>query len=489
MLRLLLTSFLSLFLFSASHAEVYKWVDENGITQFGDKPPSGENIDKNSSRVNLRSRHFYNHVKQLTPIRYSGKEKAPLIVFEELLLKLKGSETKEVEIGTKSTARGSTCGRQRRLMWGEGYVKITENEMMNAISLAFKDAGYRLTTSNVISISNSSSRLILSAEINRLRLEICNSVRGDSYQKANVYLYLKWKLKERLSRKVLFEGVSEGVIKAFDQFVNQGAEKALDEALAMAARNLLADHFFLERINSIDDMPIQAESFDVLKVSLSYGEANSTFKKLRNRIMSSAVTIKTPQGHGSGVVIDAEGYILTNAHVVGSNSDVDVIINNVELPGKIIRIEPQRDIALIQVKKMTNTKGVLISKAKPTEGDTLYVVGTPLNVALSNTVTKGIFSAHRSNGGMSFYQTDAAINPGNSGGPVFDEKGELVAISVAGVFTESGASLNVNLLIPIESALSALNLQKQRDVSHLFEVENSTTDKANNQDTERTPDF
>ena len=77
---------------------------------------------------------------------------------------------------------------------------------------------------------------------------------------------------------------------------------------------------------------------------------------------------------------------------------------------------------------------------------------------LSHTVTQGILSAVRQESGRRLFQTDASINPGNSGGPVFDSAGELVALSVAGLFTRQGASLNVNYLIPIGEELQALKV-------------------------------
>ena len=123
-------------------------------------------------------------------------------------------------------------------------------------------------------------------------------------------------------------------------------------------------------------------------------------------------------------------------------------------------------------------RGVTISKNKMTEGDTVYVIGTPLDVSLSNTVTKGVYSAHRRLNGLPFYQTDAAINAGNSGGPAFNEQGELVGISVAGLFTREGASLNVNYLIPIDNAVTILNIKPEPNISHILNVANEPPKQA-----------
>jgi hypothetical protein len=143
-----------------------------------------------------------------------------------------------------------------------------------------------------------------------------------------------------------------------------------------------------------------------------------------------------------------------------------------------VRREPHRDVALIKTQTLTTVAAAKIARTKLTEGDTIYVIGTPLDESLSNTITKGVYSAFREHNGLTYYQTDAAVNPGNSGGPVFDERGELLAISVAGVFTRDGASLNVNYLIPIADALQALNLSKGRDFSYLMDSPAAATTSA-----------
>ena len=108
-----------------------------------------------------------------------------------------------------------------------------------------------------------------------------------------------------------------------------------------------------------------------------------------------------------------------------------------------------------------NLAPVTVATQEPRPGDPLYVIGTPLSLKLCHTVTQGILSAVRNERGRRLYQTDASINPGNSGGPVFDASGELVALSVAGLFTPQGSSLNVNYLIPVEQALGALKVAER----------------------------
>jgi len=457
-----------------SVADVYRWVDEKGETNFGDKPPTEKKSGSKQpsvARINLRGGKIFNQVKIKTPIKYQGKDKAALVLFKELQVKLKKSNRKDLHIGTRTQLNRGSCSDPQPIMWDQGYINVSANSLMSDVIVAFKDENYQMITSKLMSVS-SSSRLSLHATISKLRVDVCNSYqRGENhYQKAAAYVKVSWRLVDRLSKKVLHTNSTEGAVNDFDRFRRDGAEKAVFRAITIAARNLLADEQFVDHLTPLPGQNVPAQSFARLDVALQYGHARSTFKKEIEKVKSVAVTVRTANGHGSGVILDKAGYVLTNAHVVGDSRDVIILVNNQELPGKVIRREPYRDVALIEVKNLPAVKSVAISKTKLTEGDTIYVIGTPLDESLSSTVTKGVFSAFRQHDGLTYYQTDAAINPGNSGGPVFDEKGELIAISVAGLFNRGGASLNVNYLVPIEDAIKKLNITEARDMSHLFDV-------------------
>lgn len=474
-----------------SYAEVYRWVDEKGVTHFGDTLPDSKNAAAKADKITLRGKHFYGHVKALQPIKYVGPNKAPLILFQAVKLKLKNANRKDLEIGTHTTASSSNCTSPRPIIWSDGFVDVSESQMMSDVIVSFKEQGYRMITGTLMNVSGATSRLSLTATINQLRIEVCDrvfSTKQAPSQKAAVYMSIHWKLADRLTRQVVYEGNSEGAENAFDRFKSNGAKKAVNRTLAMAARNLMADKLFISRVQSVSSKAVATEEFAALNIVLNYGKADSTFKQKIRQLKQSAVTVRTGSGHGSGVLLNQQGYILTNAHVTGDNKEVIIILDDYELRGEVLRREPIRDVALVRIRDLSTASGVAISKEQPSEGDNLYVIGTPLDESLSHTVTKGILSATRQRDGQSYYQTDAAINPGNSGGPVFNEKGELVAISVAGVFTQTGASLNVNYLIPINTALQALHLEANPDISYLLEVEpasrSESDKKANNRATE-----
>jgi serine protease Do len=158
------------------------------------------------------------------------------------------------------------------------------------------------------------------------------------------------------------------------------------------------------------------------------------------------------RGLGSGVIVNKEGFILTNNHVV---SDADKIVVKLtdgrELEAKLVGTDPGTDIAVVQVQgdnlpiaKMGNSDDLEV-------GETVIAIGNPFG--LEQTVTSGIVSAKgRSGVGVSdyedFIQTDASINPGNSGGPLINLEGQVIGINTA-IFSRSGGNMGIGFAIPI----------------------------------------
>lgn len=161
---------------------------------------------------------------------------------------------------------------------------------------------------------------------------------------------------------------------------------------------------------------------------------------------------RTPkqQGSGSGVIISADGYIVTNNHVVEGADELTVTLNdNKEYSARIIGTDKTTDLALIKIDGK-NLPAITIADSESIKvGEWVLAVGNPFN--LTNTVTAGIVSAKgRSlyqNGVESFIQTDAAINPGNSGGALVNTKGELIGIN-AMLYSQTGSFSGYGFAIP-----------------------------------------
>lgn len=162
--------------------------------------------------------------------------------------------------------------------------------------------------------------------------------------------------------------------------------------------------------------------------------------------------MQTPkrQASGSGVIISADGYIVTNNHVVGGADELNVKLNdNREFKARIIGQDMTTDLALIKIEE-DNLPAIKIGSSDNLKlGEWVLAVGNPFN--LTSTVTAGIVSAKArsvgANGVESFIQTDAAINPGNSGGALVNTSGELVGIN-AMIYSQTGSYAGYGFAIP-----------------------------------------
>ena len=167
---------------------------------------------------------------------------------------------------------------------------------------------------------------------------------------------------------------------------------------------------------------------------------------------------------GSGFVIDAAGYVVTNNHVVGNADQITVIFHdNTKLSAKIVGRDPKTDLALLKVKSDKPLVAVKFGDSDAMHvGDWVIAVGNPFG--LGGSVSAGIVSARGRNINTGpfddFIQTDAAINRGNSGGPLFNTHGEVIGVNSA-IFSPNGGNIGIGFAIPSTMAKNVVDqLQK-----------------------------
>jgi Do/DeqQ family serine protease len=164
-------------------------------------------------------------------------------------------------------------------------------------------------------------------------------------------------------------------------------------------------------------------------------------------------------GLGSGVIVSADGYILTNNHVVELADEITVILNDGRrTQAKLVGTDPDTDLAVLKIKLDKLPVMVMSSTEQLQVGDIVLAIGNPFGVG--QTVTSGIVSAlGRNQLGINtfenFIQTDAAINPGNSGGALVDVQGNLLGINTA-IYSRSGGSMGIGFAIPVNTARQVL---------------------------------
>ena len=168
-----------------------------------------------------------------------------------------------------------------------------------------------------------------------------------------------------------------------------------------------------------------------------------------------------PRGVGSGFIISADGYILTNNHVVeGANEIFVTMTDGKELTAEVVGTDQRTDIALIKIDAKDLTPLPIGDSRQLKKGQWVLAIGSPFG--LDSTVTSGIVSAINRDTGdyLPFIQTDVAVNPGNSGGPLINLAGQVVGVN-SQIVSRSGGFMGISLAIPIDEAMRVVEQLKE----------------------------
>lgn len=162
---------------------------------------------------------------------------------------------------------------------------------------------------------------------------------------------------------------------------------------------------------------------------------------------------EVPRGVGSGFIISADGYVMTNAHVVEGADDVYVTLTDKrEFKAKIIGSDKRTDVAIVKIEGSNLPRLTMGDSDKIRVGEWVIAIGSPFG--LDNTVTAGIVSAKARDTGeyLPLIQTDVAVNPGNSGGPLINMRGEVIGIN-SQIYSRSGGYMGISFAVPIDEAM------------------------------------
>ncbi|HCS20504.1 MAG TPA: hypothetical protein DIW47_08085 [Bacteroidetes bacterium] len=174
------------------------------------------------------------------------------------------------------------------------------------------------------------------------------------------------------------------------------------------------------------------------------------------------VTIKTPNGHGSGFAISNDGYIITNFHVISGSSynqfpSVKVIDHKgITYSAEVIRVSRSSDLALLKIQGNFDVCFSIDGKVQPKPLENVYAIGAPISTELASSVSVGIVSGERTQSPGNLIQLNMSVSPGNSGGPVFNEKGALLGVVVSRM--QSSELQEYCFAIPVAEIRALLNL-------------------------------
>lgn len=339
--------------------------------------------------------------------------------------------------------------------WSEDALEVVFETMTNA--------GYEMRgdPSDFFSREDGmrSARYSVAARLTDLKGDICKIHDGWSGHYfgndiGRLYVRVEWVVKDNLKDQVVFKRATEGYHNETTPSPD-GLGLLLQSAIADATERLAITSEFVKLSNidegvSLNDL---TENMPGERITFKNGRSFEEFNY--ENLIENVVTIRFGNSHGSGFFIGDEGYILTNAHVVGDANTVNIgLTGGFSIPGEVVVKNDVRDVALVKV-PMKPATVLRINPELPKPASGVYVIGTPRRTDLSGTVTSGIVSSVRTFQGLNYIQADASITGGNSGGPLFNEEGEVIGLTVANIVNSN----DVNLFIPIAEAMTILNLR------------------------------
>jgi serine protease Do len=353
---------------------------------------------------------------------------------------------------------GLMCLEKRPLAWDRGPEKEDPTLYAGAFAEALEAAGYpvrRPGRTLFDEAPGSKPDLVAGAVIDHLTADLCFPLGGVgdfTKEKGSGEVNVTWQIYSRSRREVVFQAQGKGRGQ-LPEGSTMGPDAIAVDAFADAARNLLADPDFQAFVAGYTPGAPPPPVL-VSAAPPRDGPIRGHMAALRGAV----VTVTFRDGHGSGFLIDPQGYVLTNAHVVHDARLATVrLVTGREIVGEVVRVDPERDVALIKLEE-GHLPAVALRPAEPGVGEEVYAVGSPLDEALHTTVTRGIVSGYREMDGQRYIQSDVNIQPGNSGGPLVDASGNVVGISVRGRMHE-GTPVGINFFIPIGEALASVNVQ------------------------------
>jgi len=353
---------------------------------------------------------------------------------------------------------GANCDTDlETLHWAREGSEIRTERLGATFHQALVDVGAAPDDENLFVESTRRADLQVAAAISDMHASVCEQPALVGYS-GSLSMTVQWQVFDPAAGQLIgkFETHATGQTAQ----VARGALDALFLAAFRAnARDLMSDGAFqkvLKQPSTAALVTAQADSAP-LPTPIVFQPASSAAPHAPPQAVQSVALVLTNEGHGSGFLISADGYLLTNEHVVASARTVRVRwADGSEGPAQVLRTDRTRDIALLKADHAP-AEALVLRNVLPGQGDAVFAIGAPLDPSLQGTLTRGIVSANRVIEGLPFIQSDVAVTHGNSGGPLINDRGEVVGITDIG-FRENGAAVGLNMFIPIGDALRALSL-------------------------------
>jgi len=266
---------------------------------------------------------------------------------------------------------------------------------------------------------------------------------------------VKWNLRDVDENVIVYSAITGGYSNMKQMMTEKTAFRL---ALEDAVSGIITDETIQAYMYGSGNL-VRTESWSGPEIRIPEITNSLTRDNFIEKAIESSVTIKTKRGHGSGFVISTDGYILTNFHVIKDSLDMQAIFQNeLTLPLRIVSYDKATDVALCKVpgkgyKPLPIDTNAIVKKV----GSDVIAIGTPEDMVLGQTVTKGIVSGIRKIQNNIYIQTDVTLNSGNSGGLLMNGYGEIIGVVCAKLKGDGIEGLG--FAIPIGQALRALHVR------------------------------
>ena len=412
-------------------------------------------------------------VESKAPVEITNHNELALMGFDRIGIKIKRGEpigSYDIDIlGVSGCA-----GMGGNVFWNQGRVLAKDVEFSDLFYAEMKNANFNVAGSPNKLFSNITKgkikpRFLVGGQLEEIKMNVCDELsfwtgRRLGRQSGKGAVRVTWQLFDTTKRKVVYETETRGAVNNKDGVPN-GEMLIIQNAFAAATANLAADEKLVSLLQERQDTIADIRKIEDTKMRVHrFPNWKSGITQNIDQIRRSVVTIESGMGHGSGFFISPT-LLLTNYHVVEGSEFVRIkLLTGRKIIGDVIRKHLERDIALIQVEKSGHIP-IPIRKKSLKITEEVYAIGSPLDQALSGTVTKGIVSKFSSNQyGLEHIQADVDIQGGNSGGTLLDKNGNVVGISYAGISSDDQTSIGINYFIPIMDALEKLNVSFKKGV-------------------------
>lgn len=361
---------------------------------------------------------------------------------------------------------GFCVGHPFETAWTAGRVKQSVSDFAPAFKTALEKAGYKVVTpgeDNLFDPEAGSADYDAAAVIKSMSIDGCigsalpldsaSEIRGDGS------MTIDWQIYSPLKKQVVAHVSTTGKAHLAHSIVG-GRQRLLvdsfgDNTAALAANADFRAAMTAPKAFAGGDLQTPGAQS---KISLS-GSLKAKPRKIADAV-GDIVTIMNSAGSGSGILVSDDGYVLTNAHVVGDDKNVRVRWSDgIEGIGEVTRVSKNRDVAILKTNPRDRTP-LALKRGAVTPAQRVYAIGSPNGKDFQGTVSSGIVSADRVIDGLRYIQSDVSISPGSSGGALLDENGAVIGITVA-FYLNEGRTAGLNLFIPIGDAMDFLALEQQ----------------------------